>query len=149
MQVYSLARVERTFDLILFMGVFYHLRYPQLALDLVAGKVGRLLVFQTMIMPGEEIFDPAPDSLGVSRNLDLLREPGWPKMAFIEHSIDKDPTNWWIPNHAGVAAMLRSSGLRVITRPGHEIYLCEPDRENPACVTTWDKEEYHTALGLP
>ena len=38
-----------------------------------------------------------------------------------------DPTNWWAPNHAAVEAMLRSSGLRVDARPGHEIYLCEPD----------------------
>jgi tRNA (mo5U34)-methyltransferase len=48
-------------------------------------------------------------------------------MAFIEHSFSGDPTNWWVANHAGVEAMLRSSGLRVIARPGHEIYLCEPD----------------------
>jgi tRNA (mo5U34)-methyltransferase len=48
-------------------------------------------------------------------------------MAFIEHRFSNDPTNWWVANHAGVQAMLRSSGLRVKARPGHEIYLCEPD----------------------
>ena len=37
-----------------------------------------------------------------------------------------DPTNWWVPNHACVEAMLRSAGLEVVERPGHEIYLCRP-----------------------
>lgn len=34
-QIYDLARKEETFDLIWFMGVFYHLRYPVLALDIL------------------------------------------------------------------------------------------------------------------
>src|SRR5690348_11154029 len=53
MQVYDLAHPEETYDLVLFMGVFYHLRYPLLGLDIVARKVGRLLVFQSLSMPGE------------------------------------------------------------------------------------------------
>src|SRR4051812_41826834 len=35
LQVYDLARREEAFDLVLFMGVFYHLRYPLLGLDIV------------------------------------------------------------------------------------------------------------------
>src|SRR5829696_8688136 len=48
MQVYDLARMEEQFDLVLFLGVFYHLRYPLLGLDLVARRVRRQLVFQTL-----------------------------------------------------------------------------------------------------
>ena len=33
--MYDLARRDETFDLVLFMGVFYHLRYPLLGLDIV------------------------------------------------------------------------------------------------------------------
>jgi tRNA (mo5U34)-methyltransferase len=47
-QVYDLARMNRQWDLVLFMGVFYHLRYPTLGLDIVAEKVGRHLVFQSV-----------------------------------------------------------------------------------------------------
>lgn len=54
MQVYDLAHLDVTFDLVLFMGVFYHLRYPLLGLDLVAQKVERLLVFQTLTIPGKK-----------------------------------------------------------------------------------------------
>jgi hypothetical protein len=32
---------------------------------------------------------------------------------------------WWVPNGACVEAMLRASGLRVLERPGHEMWLCE------------------------
>ncbi|HEU4564899.1 MAG TPA: TIGR04290 family methyltransferase [Gemmatimonadaceae bacterium] len=124
MQVYDLARTRETFDLVLFMGVFYHLRYPLLGLDIVARKVKRLMVFQTLTMPGEEVVEDTRDREIMDRR--DLRKPGWPKMAFIEHRFAGDPTNWWVPNHAGVEAMLRSSGMRIIGRPAHEMYLCAP-----------------------
>jgi tRNA (mo5U34)-methyltransferase len=76
-----------------------------------------------------------------------MTESGWPKMAFIEHKLAGDPTNWWAPNHAGVEAMLRSAGLQVRTTPGHEVYICEPDAANPACITTWNQAEYESAIG--
>ncbi len=66
-------------------------------------------------------------------------------MAFIEHRLANDPTNWWAPNHAGVEAMLRSSGFQVVGRPGHEIYLCEPDQQHPSSIVTWDAEEFLSA----
>src|SRR4051812_41379890 len=146
MQVYDLARDAARYDLVLFMGVFYHLRYPLLGLDIVAEKVNRRLVFQTLTMPGDEV----DDSTTVDRDIDdrdAFRAPGWPKMAFIEHRFSGDPTNWWAPNHAGVEAMLRSSGLEVIARPGHEIYLCRPD----ALSDPWPRHqgfaEFRSATG--
>jgi tRNA (mo5U34)-methyltransferase len=68
-------------------------------------------------------------------------------MAFIEHRFANDPTNWWAPNHAGVEAMLRASGMRVTERLGHEIYLAEPDPHHPSCMTTWNKDEFLSATG--
>jgi tRNA (mo5U34)-methyltransferase len=128
MEVYEIARSSEKFDLIWFMGVFYHLRYPLLALDLLAQRTRRLMMFQTLTMPGDSVYEPEPDY--PIENRTPLLETGWPKMAFVEHRFSSDPTNWWIANHAGVEAMLRSSGLRVKARPGHEIYLCEPDRRS-------------------
>src|SRR5690606_35166726 len=52
MQVYDLAKLDQKFDLVWFMGVFYHLRYPMLAMDIIAQKVSKMLVFQTLSMPG-------------------------------------------------------------------------------------------------
>lgn len=125
MGVYELAALADRFDLVWFMGVFYHLRYPLLALDLLAQRTRRLMVFQTLSMPGDSVYPDTGDHPIDDRG--PLLDPGWPKMAFIEHRFAGDPTNWWVPNHAGIEAMLRSSGLRVTVRPAGEIYLCEPD----------------------
>jgi tRNA (mo5U34)-methyltransferase len=123
-QIYDLARWRETFDLVLFLGVFYHLRYPLLGLDLVAEKTQRLLVFQTLTIPGEDVA-AVPDDQDFDRREPMLAG-GWPKMAFIEKKLAGDPTNWWAPNHAGIEAMLRTAGLDVSARPAHEIYLCTP-----------------------
>jgi tRNA (mo5U34)-methyltransferase len=127
-QVYELAQLRQTFDLVWFMGVFYHLRYPLLALDILAAKTRRLMVFQTLTMPGDEVSAVDANALALHERAPLLHS-GWPKMAFFENGFAGDPTNWWAPNHAAVEAMLRSSGLRVSARPGHEIYVCEPDAQ--------------------
>src|SRR4051812_3660586 len=39
MQIYDLAHTPESYDLVIFMGVFYHLRYPMLGLDIVSRKV--------------------------------------------------------------------------------------------------------------
>lgn len=124
MGVYELAQLGRAFDLVLFMGVFYHLRHPLLALDIVSGLVSRQLLFQTLTMPGDAVVEP-PHDMSIAER-ELMLEDGWPKMAFIENTLEGDPTNWWAPNRAGVLAMLRSAGLRVEAEPGHEIFVCVP-----------------------
>ena len=144
MQVYDLARSDEAWDLVLFMGVLYHLRYPLLGLDIVARRVRRLLVFQTLTMPGEEVYG-TPADLPIDER-DTLLDEGWPKMAFLEHRLANDPTNWWAPNHAAVEAMLRSAGLQVSGRPGHEIYLCEPGP--PREELSWIEEEMLAATGI-
>ena len=124
MQVYDLARTDTAYDLVLFMGVLYHLRHPLLALDLVAQRTRRLAVLQTLTMPGAG--DPrAPLDVPMEERA-RLAEPGWPAMAFIEHRLAGDPTNWWAPNDACVDAMARSAGLEPIARPTHEVAVCRP-----------------------
>jgi tRNA (mo5U34)-methyltransferase len=145
MQVYDLSKREESFDLIWFMGVFYHLRYPLLALDIIAQKVKQLLVFQTLTMPGTDVLEVSPDYTLNDR--ESMREPGWPKMAFIEKQLNSDPTNWWAPNHAAIEAMLRTCGLKVSERPGHETYICTPDPDNPPVAAGWNRSEYLSATG--
>jgi tRNA (mo5U34)-methyltransferase len=145
-QVYDVAHWSERFDLVLFLGVFYHLRYPLLALDILAERAKRRLVFQTLTIPGLEVVETPADQDFNHR--EPMTQPGWPKMAFIEKKLAGDATNWWAPNHAGVEAMLRSSGFRVVARPGHEMYVCEPnDPANERCARTWDEEEILAATG--
>jgi len=105
--------------------VLYHLRHPLLALDILRGITLRQMVLQTMTMPGDMVISP-PSVIALEERSELTRH-GWPCMAFIERALADDPTNWWAPNHACVEAMVRSAGFRVSARPGHEIYLCEPE----------------------
>lgn len=134
MGVYDLAHVHATFDIVFFMGVLYHLRYPLLAIDIVAEKVSKMLVFQTLTMPDDDTAEVPPD-LSID-DRDRMLEPGWPKMAFIEHALASDPTNWWAANSAAVAAMIRSAGLEVVRSPAHEIFICRPTRRRAFGVTT-------------
>ena len=52
--VYAADKLAGQFDFVLFMGLFYHLRYPLLALDNLIKKVAGKLVFQTMIRGSDE-----------------------------------------------------------------------------------------------
>jgi tRNA (mo5U34)-methyltransferase len=115
---------EQPFDLVWFTGVFYHLRYPALALDLVRRLTGRLMMFQSLTMPGGGDFTPPADMKLADRGRMLAHD--WPKMGFIERALEADTTNWWAPNAACVEALLRTAGFRVIDRPEHEFWLCEP-----------------------
>ena len=65
---------------------------------------------------------------------DLLLDPGFPKLAFIEERYNNDPTNWWLPNHAALPAMMRSAGLRVIARPHSHVLIAEPERHLGSAV---------------
>ena len=128
--VYDIGTWQESFDLVWFMGVLYHLRYPLLALDLLAARTRKLMVFQTLTMPGKDVYEDTQDH-PITERAPMLEE-GWPKMAFIEHKFAGDPTNWWAPNHACCEAMLRSAGMRVVGRPADEIYLCEPSGSSAA-----------------
>jgi tRNA (mo5U34)-methyltransferase len=145
MQVYDLLRLNRKFDLIIFMGVLYHLRYPLLALDIVSAALNKLMIFQTLTMPGDAVIETKPD-MSLDDRDDML-QPGWPAMAFIEKRLAKDPTNWWAPNHACIEAMFRTCGLKITSRPGHEMYIAERDEGLEAVAATWNRSEYLSATG--
>jgi tRNA (mo5U34)-methyltransferase len=145
--VYDLARSAERYDIVMFLGVLYHLRHPLLALDVLQRVTRRQLILQTLTMPGEEAVEP-PESIGLLER-DQMRQPGWPWMAFIERSLEDDPTNWWAPNHACVEAMLRAAGFRVTARPGHEIYVCAPLASEPPVAAALRAAELRTIFETP
>ena len=56
MPVWDIAALGETFDLVIFMGVLYHLRHPLLALDLIHQHVAKdILLFQSMQRGSREI----------------------------------------------------------------------------------------------
>jgi tRNA (mo5U34)-methyltransferase len=81
-------------DLVLFLGVLYHMRHPLLALEKVASVTGRQLILET--------------------HVDMLCHDR-PVMAFYpERELNNDPTNWFGPNPPAVEAMLRTVGFREV-----------------------------------
>jgi tRNA (mo5U34)-methyltransferase len=88
-----------TFDVVLFLGVLYHLPHPLLALERIASVTRGTVILETVV-----------DLVGVSR----------PAMAFYPgRELNGDPTNWWGPNPPAVAGMLTTVGFcdaRMVTK---------------------------------
>jgi tRNA (mo5U34)-methyltransferase len=93
-----------TFDVVLFLGVLYHLRHPLLALDRLRPLCRSLLIVESLVCDarfftgfetGEPLIDLAP------RLADAPLAQFLPVGRF--HS---DATNKWVPNVAGLRALL-------------------------------------------
>ena len=129
LSVYDVAVLGERFDLVIFMGVLYHLRHPLLALDLIREHVaGDQLLFQTMQRGSNVVIDVPEDHPfhveGTYQVSPIFDDPGYPRMQFIEREYAHDWTNWWAPNRAGSEALLRASGFAVEAHPEEEVYLC-------------------------
>lgn len=138
MAVWDVAALEERFDLVIFMGVLYHLRHPLLALDLIHEHVAKdWMLFQSMQRGGGEVARLKGDyEFG---EVEIFEDTSYPRLHFVENRYAHDETNWWIPNRACVEAMLRSAGFAIVDRPEDEVYLCRwkpikvpPD--GPHCV---------------
>jgi tRNA (mo5U34)-methyltransferase len=123
LSVYDVAKLGEKFDLVLFMGVLYHLRHPLLALDLIHEHVAKdLLVYQSMQRGSDEVA-PVADDYPFCET-EIFTRPGFPHLYFIEKRYSGDPTNWWIPTQACSEALLRSAGFEIISHPEQEVYIC-------------------------
>ncbi|HWI57518.1 MAG TPA: TIGR04290 family methyltransferase [Bacillota bacterium] len=123
LSVYDLGSLGEKFDLVLFLGVFYHLRHPLLALDLIHEHVAKdLLVFQSMQRGSDEI-EPLAEDYHFWQT-QIFERPGFPRMYFIEKKYSGDPTNWWIPNRACTESLLRSAGFEILSHPEQEVFVC-------------------------
>lgn len=80
-----------TFDVVLFLGVLYHVKDPLGALERVASVASGMAIVETEV------------------DLLLTRRPA---AAFYPSTeLNEDPTNWWAPNPAAVLGMLRAAGF--------------------------------------
>jgi tRNA (mo5U34)-methyltransferase len=92
----SPEKLGGTFDVVLFLGVLYHMRHPFLALERIASVTGELLILET------------------ETDCMLSRRP---KMAFYPRTeLAGDVTNWFGPNAAAVEGMLEAVGFSRVER---------------------------------
>ena len=110
MDAYDIDQLGEHFDVVVFLGVLYHLRHPLLMLDLIREHCRETLLFQTVLFGGAEPID-VPANFGTAE-LELLKKPGYPRLYFVEQAFAGDPTNTWILNRNAVIAMLRSAGFQ-------------------------------------
>lgn len=91
MDMYELTRDKLgTFDIVLFLGVLYHLKHPLLALERVCSLTRDLCIVETLVCP----------------------EPGPPIMEFYEtDELAGGFDNWVAPNIECVMAMSRAAGF--------------------------------------
>ena len=82
------------FDLVLFLGVLYHMRHPLLALERVSSVTRNQLILET--------------------HIDLLQIKRPAMMFYPGAEIYNDSTNWWGPNPAAVVSMLKDVGFRKV-----------------------------------
>jgi tRNA (mo5U34)-methyltransferase len=129
LSVYDVGALGERFDLVVFMGVLYHLRHPLLALDLIREHVaGDLMLFQTMQQGSNDVLLVPEDHPfhvpGTTQPPGYFDNPAYPRMHFIERKFAHDWTNWWAPNAACSQAMLRAAGFAIEAHPEPEVYLC-------------------------
>ena len=119
LSVYDVAQLGERFDVVLFMGVLYHLRHPLLALDLIHEHVAATCSCSSRCSAAATRCCRLARRTIRSRSATSSTSPAFPKLHFVEHSYAGDPTNWWIPNRACVgshAAQRRASDIA--ERPG-------------------------------
>ena len=127
LSVYDVAELGEKFDLVIFMGVLYHLRHPLLALDILHDTVVKdAMLFQSMQRGSPDVLSVGDDY--PFHETSIFDHGDFPKMHFVENKYANDQTNWWIPNRACVEAMLRSAGFEIEAHPEDEVYWCRLKR---------------------
>ncbi|MCU1369622.1 MAG: hypothetical protein JWO77_816 [Ilumatobacteraceae bacterium] len=102
-----------TFDYVLFLGVLYHMPEPLTSLQRLASLT-------------------APGGTAIVET-EMLTVPGAEHYAVFEFigsdDLGRDPTNWWVPNPAGLEQMLRAAGFGTVdVAPRHQAIQPPPPR---------------------
>jgi tRNA (mo5U34)-methyltransferase len=111
--VYQLPFDEmKDLDIVVFKGVFYHLKYPMLAFEQISQSmnIGGRLYFE-----GEGLLNYAEDSSGEPVTLDfanLLKSDA--PICLITPNRFKDGSNWFIPTPACLRVMMQVSGFEIV-----------------------------------
>jgi tRNA (mo5U34)-methyltransferase len=102
--------VHGTFDIVLFLGVLYHLRHPLLALDRLFRVTRKYMLLETQYLDKNFI---ASDGASIPleeldpRLNDVSLYQFYPK----DEMRKGDPTNWFAPNVKAIETSLRSAGF--------------------------------------
>lgn len=131
------------FDIVLFLGVLYHLPDLLGALAVLRGVCGRRLYLETHLLDQEGFLMPDGTFQSIESISPVLRET--PILQFYpDDTLGGDYTNFWAPNARCMEEMLRASGFAVESR---DVYA---DRGVFRCLTAPPSAKsgfYRQALG--
>lgn len=124
---YEIPTLNRQFDIVLCLGVLYHLRHPLLAIEALRSVCSGTLVLQTITSgPAGEVPElPVDEAADIGLRSATVDDARFPAMKFVEGKLQGDGSCWWIPNPQAVLALLRAGGFkpqRCVARD-HEIYV--------------------------
>jgi tRNA (mo5U34)-methyltransferase len=126
LSVYELSRARLGhFDIVLFLGVLYHLRHPLLALERVCEMTHDFALIETHV-------------------IDNARDVNFPALEFYEwDELGGQYDNWCGPNTSGLLALTRSAGF---VRP--EILQQHVSRSVVKAYRHWDKSNIEPTPSL-
>ncbi|UCH95987.1 MAG: methyltransferase domain-containing protein [Candidatus Aminicenantes bacterium] len=109
--VYDLSPdIHGTFDIVLFLGVFYHLRYPLLALDRIFPVTRQYMTLETYFFDNRIIL--ADGSEMPLKEIDTrLEEVSLYQFYRYDEIRPRDFSNWFAPNRKAVETSLWSAGF--------------------------------------
>lgn len=109
---YDVASLGAKFDIVVFIGVLYHLKHPLYALEQIASICNEAMYFQSVVRgPAGDVVPQ--DDYDVNE-IAAFDQPAWPKLYFIEKNFNGDESNWWFATRSCLKAMMRTSGFRTI-----------------------------------
>ncbi len=120
---YDVQSLNAKFDIVIFIGVLYHLKHPLYALEQIASVCNETMYFQSVIRGPAGDIDPRDDY--PVNEIAAFDQPAWPKLYFIEKKFNGDESNWWFATRSCLKAMLRTSGFGTIDDTSNaEIFFC-------------------------
>jgi tRNA (mo5U34)-methyltransferase len=90
-------KVIGTFDVVMFLGVLYHMKYPVEALERLAALTREVAIIET-----EAVFLPGLEDHALCE-------------FFEKAELNHDATNWWAPNEKALVGMCRAAGFHHVT----------------------------------
>lgn len=138
--VYDISRDELgTFDIVLFLGLIYHLRHPLLALDKIHDVCSNKVFVDTPYLDNIVWDRTIAEDVRVDILANRSAFNALPMLYYTPAAETGDPYNWFIPNLLALRAMVASSGFDVVF---------EGNDGNGWCWLTADRAERPFELGL-
>ena len=126
--VYELSRlISGKFDIIVFFGVWYHLKHPLIAFNEISKLLSAdgLLLLEGECLRNYAEFPGGMDGENPSDLVRVMAESSLPITLFYSDRYKGDKTNWFVPNLACIREWLHSSGFELTS---HEFWDSYPNQ---------------------